>query len=87
MRNSIVSENTAGGLLSDNSTVEVTASSFTNNGYGITAQDSGVVRIGQSTVTGNSIAPFSITGGASVASYGDNYLAGLAVGLTTVSKQ
>lgn len=85
--NSIVSENSSGGLLSDNSIVDVTGSSFTNNGIGITSQNSGVVRIGQSTVTGNSIAPLSITGGASIASYGDNYLAGGGSGLTFISKQ
>lgn len=87
IRDSVLSENATGGLLSDNSNVDVTATSITNNGYGITSQNSGAVRIGLSTITGNSIAPFSITGGASIASYGDNYLAGGGAGLTSISKQ
>lgn len=87
LHNSVVSENTSGGLLSDNSIVDVTATSITNNGFGITSQDGGTVRIGQSTITGNSVAALSITGGASVVSYGDNYLAGAGTGLTFISKQ
>jgi hypothetical protein len=87
IRDSVVSENSAGGLLADNSNVDVTATAITNNGYGITSQNSGMVRIGLSTITGNSIAPLSITGGATVASYGDNYLAGTGAGLTFISKQ
>ena len=87
IRNSVVSENSGGGLLADDSTVDVTGTSFTNNGYGITSQNSATVRIGLSTITGNSIAELSITGGAVIASYGDNYLAGAGAGLISISKQ
>jgi hypothetical protein len=87
IHDSIVSENSTGGLLADNSNVDVTGTSITNNGYGITSQNSGMVRIGLSTITGNAIAPLSITGGASIASYGDNYLDGGGAGLTFISKQ
>jgi Right handed beta helix region len=87
IRNSVVSENSGGGLLVDNSTADVTATSITNNGYGITSQDSGMVRIGLSTITGNTINALSIAPGATIASYGDNYLAGAGAGLTFISKQ
>jgi hypothetical protein len=87
MRGSVVSENAGGGLLADNSIVDITATSITNNGYGITSQNLGIVRISSSTITGNAIGDLSITGGATIASYGDNYLAGAGVGLTFISRQ
>jgi len=83
--NSVISNNLAGGLVATGATVDLTNSLVTSNGIGISSSSSGNVRIGGTTVTGNSTA-FSISGGV-VASYGDNYLAGTAFGLSTVSKQ
>jgi Right handed beta helix region len=85
VRDSVISNNIAGGLLATSSTVDVNNTFLTGNGTGITATSAATIRIAGSTVTGNAN-PLSISS-AVVFSYGDNYFAGAASGLSPISKQ
>jgi hypothetical protein len=85
VRDSVMSNNLAGGLAAVGAAVDVSNTFLTGNGTGISASSGGTVRIGGSTVTGNATA-LSISGGV-VASYGDNYFGGTVFGLSSVSKQ
>jgi len=82
---STLSNNAGGGIVANNSAIDVYGSVISGNGTGITSQSGAVVRLGDTTVTGNTTS-FTISGG-TIGSYGDNYFAGGAFGLTPVSKQ
>lgn len=92
VRDSDISNNTTGGILADNSFVEIVRTSITGNGAvglngaGIVSQNSATVRMAGTTVVGNT-GQFTMASGGVIQTYGDNYLGGSATGLTSVTKQ
>jgi hypothetical protein len=89
VHDSVFSNNTGGGILADNSTLDVNGTFVNGNGTGITSQNGATVRIAGTTVTGNT-AGIAISGVSVVNSYGDNYINGNTSGnsgVILISKQ
>jgi hypothetical protein len=89
VRDSVLSNNEAFGLISDNSTVDVQAVVSSNNGTGIQAQNTATIRLSGVSVVSNTVGLNSISN-AVINSFGDNIIVGNASGnggVTLISKQ
>lgn len=87
--NCVISNNGAGGLLADDSQVDLHSTMISGNINGIVSQDFAVVRISDVTVVGNSAGLTALSSGV-INSFGDNQIAGNSSGnsgVTPISRQ